>query len=102
GTSKSLTLTTTPNSTFNAAITITATGLPSGLTAQFSPSNVVAAPGSRATTVTFKAASSLAPKAYLVTVTAVGGGITQKQTLTVNVATGATIAKTKELTLAVN
>jgi uncharacterized membrane protein len=85
GASKGLTLTTKPNSTFNAAITFTATGLPSGLTAQFSPSNVVAAPGSKATTVTFSAASSLAPNAYSVTVTAVGGDITQKQSLTVNV-----------------
>jgi pseudomonalisin len=85
GSSKSLTLTTTPNSTFNAGIALTVTGLPSGLKAQFSPSNLVAAPGLRATTVIFSAASTLAPKAYLVTVTAVGGGITQKQTLTVNI-----------------
>jgi pseudomonalisin len=85
GASKGLTLTTKPNSTFNAAITLTVTGLPTGLTAQFSPSNVVAAPGSRATTVTFSAASSLAPNAYSVMVTAMGGGIPQKQTLTVNV-----------------
>jgi hypothetical protein len=85
GASKSLTLTTTPNSSFNAAISLTATGLPSGLTVQFSPSNVVTAPGSRATTMTFSATTSLAPKAYSVTVIAVGGGITQKQTFTVDI-----------------
>jgi pseudomonalisin len=85
GSSNSLLLTTTPNSTFSAAITFTVTGLPTGLTAQFSPASTVSAPGAGTTPVTFSAASSLAPKDYAVAVTATGGGVTQKQNLTVNV-----------------
>jgi len=107
GTSKTLTLTTLPNSTFNAAITFTAAGLPVGLTAHFSPSNVVPAPGSGATTMTLSAALRLAPKAYSVTVTATGGGVTQKETLTVNIpglslmasATGVTVSSTTKGTV---
>ncbi len=85
GASKSLTFTTTPNSTFNAAITVSVTGLPAGLTVQILPSGVVAAPGGRASTITFSATSKVAPKAYPITLTAIGAGVTQKQTVTVNV-----------------
>ena len=85
GRSKSLTFTTTPSSTFNAAITLSVTGLPAGLTVQILPSGLVAAPGVRASTITFSAASKVAPKAYPITLTAIGAGVTQKQTVTVNV-----------------
>jgi pseudomonalisin len=85
GGSHTLTLTTTPNSTFDATVTLGVTGLPTGMTAQLLPASMVAAPGAGATTVTFSAASSVAPKSYSVTVTAVGGGVTQKQMLAVNV-----------------
>ena len=87
GTSKTLTLTTAPNSTFNAAVTLTVSGLPAGLTAQFLPASVVAAPGGRATTVTFSAASSLVPKSYSITLMAAGSGITERQVVSVNVPT---------------
>jgi uncharacterized membrane protein len=86
GASKTLTLTTTPNSSFYAAVTLTVTGLPTGLTAQFLPASVVYAPGKGATAVTLSAASNLAPKAYAVVLTATGGGIVQKQALSVSVA----------------
>ncbi|MFZ0771226.1 MAG: protease pro-enzyme activation domain-containing protein [Candidatus Sulfotelmatobacter sp.] len=107
GSSKAVTFTTTANSTFNAAVTLTASGLPTGLTVAFSPSHIVTAPGSGATTVTFSAASSLAPKAYSVSVSATGGGVTQNQTLTVNVpgfsltpsATSVTVSSTAHATL---
>ena len=85
GNSNTVTLTITATSNFNAAITLSVTGLPAGMTAQLLPSSVVGAPGSGATAVTFSVASNVAPKAYSVTVTAAGGGVTQKQTLTVNV-----------------
>jgi hypothetical protein len=85
GASKSLTLTTTPTSTFNAAITLAVTGLPAGMTVQILPSSVVAAPGTGAPVVTFSASSKVAAKSYSITLTATGGGVTQKQTLTVNV-----------------
>src|SRR5258708_6710079 len=85
GASTTLTLTSTPNSTFSAAITLTVTGLPTGVTAQFLPASIIAAPGAGVTTVTFSAASSVTVKSYLIVVAASGGGLTQKQTLTMNV-----------------
>jgi subtilase family serine protease len=85
GSSKSLTITTAPNSTFNAAITLAISGLPAGMTVQVLPASVVPAPGAATTTITFSASSKVAAKAYPVTVSATGGGITQTQKLTVTV-----------------
>jgi hypothetical protein len=88
-------------------VTLGVTGLPAGMTAQFLPSSVVGAPGSGASAVTFSAASNVAPKTYSVAVAATGGGVTQKQTLAVNVpgflftpsATSATVSSTANATL---
>ena len=107
GNSNTVTLTTTASSNFNAAVTLNVTGLPAGMTAQFLPSSIVGAPGSGASAVTFAAASGVAPKAYSVIVTATGGGVTQKQTLAVNVpgfsftpsTTSATVSSTAHGTL---
>ena len=107
GSSQTVTMTTTANSSFNAAITLSVTGLPAGMTVQALPSSVVGAPGSGAVWVTFLAASNVAPKAYSVTVTAAGSGVSQKQTLAVNVpgfsftssATSATVSSTSNGTL---
>jgi subtilase family serine protease len=85
GSTRSLTVTTTPNPTFNATITLAVTGLPTGMRVQILPSSVVAAPGAGATVVTFSAASNVKVKTYAVTLTATGGGVIQRQTLTVNV-----------------
>jgi hypothetical protein len=86
GASKSVTMTTAPNSTFNAAITLAVSGLPSGMTVQILPASIISAPGAATRAVTFAAASKVAAKAYPVTVSATGGGITQIQKLTVTVA----------------
>ncbi len=107
GSSKTVTLTTTPSSGFNAAVTLSVTALPAGMTVQVLPSSVVAAPGSGATGVTFSAAANVAPKTYSVTVTATGGGVSQKQTLAVSVpgfsfassASSATVSSTSNGTL---
>jgi hypothetical protein len=80
-----LTVTTAPSSTFNAAITLAISGLPTGMTVQMLPASVVPAPGGRTTTVTFSVASKAAAKAYVVSVSATGGGVTQTQKLTVAV-----------------
>ena len=106
GASKSLTIITTPNSTFNAAITL-AVAVPTGITVQILPSSVVAAPGGGTTTLTFSVTSKMVPKAYPVTLTATGGGVTQKQALAVNVpgfsltptATDVTVTSTAKGTL---
>ena len=107
GKSNTVTLTTIASSNFNAAVTLSVTGLPAGMTAQLLPSSVVGAPGSGASAVTFSVASNVAPKAYSVAVAATGGGVTQKQTLAVNVpgflftpsATSATVSSTANATL---
>jgi uncharacterized membrane protein len=85
GNSASLTVTTTPNSTFNSAIAFSVSGLPSGAAAQFLPSSVVSPPGAAITPVTFSVSAGATPKAYSLVLTAVGGGVTQRQTLTLNV-----------------
>ncbi len=107
GASRSVTVTTTPNATFNAAITLTVSGLPAGVTVQILPASVVPAPGARATTMTFSAASNVVARAYPVTISATGGGVTQTQTVTVNVpgfalspsATTVTVSSTAKGTL---
>ena len=107
GNSHTVTLTTTASSNFSAAVTLSVTGLPAGMTAQLLPSSVVGAPGSGASAVTFSVASNMTPKAYSVAVTGTGGGVTQKQTLAVNVpgfsftssATSATVGSTANATL---
>lgn len=84
-TSGTLSLTTKPNSTFDAAIALTVSGLPSGISAQFLPSSIVSAPGARSTLVTFSVAAAVTPKVYAVTLTAAGGGVSQKQALNISV-----------------
>lgn len=89
GTSK---ITTTISGTFKSAIALTASGLPSGTTAGFSPASI-ASPGSGSSTVTFTVASTTAVGVYPITVTATGGGITHTSALTLTV-TAAPLALT--------
>ena len=81
GTSK---ITTTVAGGFSSAIVLSASGLPSGVTATFKPTSI-AAPGAGSSTVTFKATTSAATGNHTVTITATGGGITHTTTITVDV-----------------
>jgi len=81
GTSK---ITTTVAGGFNSAISLSASGLPTGVTATFSPASI-AAPGSGSSTVTFQASSSASTGSKTVTITATGGGVTHTTTITVDV-----------------
>ena len=81
GTSK---ITTTVAGGFSSAIALSASGLPSGVTATFKPTSI-AAPGAGSSTVTFKATTSAATGNHTVTITATGGGITHTTTITVDV-----------------
>jgi uncharacterized membrane protein len=81
GTSGSSTISTTVSGGFNSAVSLSASGLPAGVTASFSPSSI-AAPGSGNSTLTFSASGTATTGTANVTVTATGGGITH----TVNVA----------------
>ncbi len=85
GNSGGLTLTTTPNSSFNSAITLSASGLPSGVSAQFAPSSLVAAPGVATTSVTFSVGSNVASRAHSISLAATGGEVTQRNSVTLNV-----------------
>jgi kumamolisin len=75
---------------FNAAIALTASGQPTGVTVTFNPTSI-AAPGSGSSTMSMAVASTTATGTYTITITGTGGGITQKTTvaLTVTAAAGA-------------
>jgi len=85
GSNKSITVSITVSGGFNAAVAFSATGLPSGVTAAFSPV-ALPAPGSGSSTLKITAASSAKAGTYSVTVSAASSGsTTQKMTLSVTV-----------------
>ncbi|HVP50189.1 MAG TPA: hypothetical protein VMT56_03100 [Candidatus Bathyarchaeia archaeon] len=59
---------------FNSAVSLTAVGVPPGANVTFSPSTI-AAPGNGTSTVTVDASSSAPTGAYLIKLTAIGGGL---------------------------
>jgi hypothetical protein len=89
GGSKASTLSTTVSGGFSSAISLSASGLPAGVTASFSPSSI-AAPGSGSSTVTFTAGSTAATGTSNVTVTASGGGISHSVTISLSVTAAGT------------
>ncbi len=78
-----VTLTATASGGFNAAITLSHSTLPLGVTAAFNPANL--ASGNGASTLTFTVARTVANGSYPVTVTATGGGVTKTVSLTLQV-----------------
>jgi kumamolisin len=78
------TIATTVSGTFNAAIDLTASGLPTGVTVAFKPKSI-AAPGAGTSTMTFTVAATTAPGTYPITVTATGGGLTNTATVSLTV-----------------
>ena len=74
---------------FNSAIALSASGLPSGVTAGFSPSSIPA-PGSGSSTLTFTASSSAAAGTYSITVTGTGGSLTVNTAVSLTVSSGST------------
>jgi kumamolisin len=85
GSSGSSTITTAVSGGFSAAVALSASGAPSGVTVSFSPSSI-AAPGSGSSTATFTVASNTAPGTYSITITGTGGGQTQTTTVSLTVA----------------
>jgi uncharacterized membrane protein len=84
GSSGTTTVTTTVSGGFNSAIALSASGLPSGTTASFSPSSI-AAPGSGSSTMTLSVGASTATGIYTITVQGSGGGITHTAALSLTV-----------------
>lgn len=69
---------------FNSAISLSASGLPSGVTASLTPSSI-AAPGNGSSTLSFTASSTATTGTFNVTVTASGGGITHTAVVSLSV-----------------
>jgi len=82
------TVTTTVSGGFNSAVALSASGLPSGVTAAFSPASI-AAPGSGTSTLTFTVAATAATGTSTVTITGTGGGITHTATVSLTVTAAA-------------
>ena len=79
-----ITATTATVNGFAAAVTLTVSGLPKGVTASFTPASI-ASPANGSSTLTLKAASTALTGSSTLTVTAAGGGITKTQTLSLTV-----------------
>src|SRR5271165_4022374 len=78
------TLTTTVSGGFNSAITLSASGLPSGATVNFAP-NPIPVPGSGSSTMTMTVGASTPVGTYPITVTGNGGGVQQSATVSLTV-----------------
>ena len=78
------TITTTISGGFNSAISLSASGVPSGTTVSFNP-NPIPAPGSGNSTMTITVGASTPVGTYPITVTGNGGGIQQNTTVTLTV-----------------
>ncbi len=82
------TISTTALNGFNNAITLSASGQPSGVTVTFG-TNPIPAPGTGTSLMTMAVGASVTPGTYTITVTGVGGGITHTTTVSLTV-TGVT------------
>jgi hypothetical protein len=88
GGSGTTTVSTSVSGGFNSAVSLSASGLPSGASASFSPTSI-GAPGSGSSTLTLSAGTAAAGT-YTVTVTGTGGGKTHSTTVSFTVTTSAT------------
>jgi hypothetical protein len=87
GSSVATTVTTTATGSLNSAISLSASGLPAGATATFSPSSI-AAPGSGSSALTISVGSATAVGTYNLTVTGAGGGKTHTAAISLTVNSG--------------
>jgi hypothetical protein len=84
GGTKTATISTTISNGFNSAVSLSASGLPAGVTASFSPTSI-AAPGSGNSTLTFTASSTATTGTSTVTINASGGGVSHSTTISLSV-----------------
>jgi kumamolisin len=91
GSTGSSTITTAVSGGFSSAIALAASGLPTGVTASFSPASI-AAPGSGTSKLTLTVASTAAAGTSTITITGTGGG--QTHTTTVSLTVTAAVAGT--------
>jgi kumamolisin len=83
GSSGTSTITATPSGGFNSAISLSASGVPSGVTVSFNPTSISS--GSGKSTMTMKVAMGASTGRHTITVKGTGGGKTQTTTVTLNV-----------------
>jgi uncharacterized protein (TIGR03437 family) len=86
GSAKTSTVTAAGFGNFNSAVALTASGLPSGVTATFTPPSIVL-PGSGTATLQLSAQSSTAAGTYSIAVTGTGGGLTEVAGLSLTIVT---------------
>jgi len=89
GASGNSTVSTTISGGFNSAVSLSASGLPSGVTAGFNPASI-AAPGSGSATLTLTASPSAAAGTAAVTVTGTGAGKTHTASINLTITSSAT------------
>jgi hypothetical protein len=88
GSNATSTITVASQNGFNSATTLSASGLPSGVTAAFSPNPLTPpANGSITSTLTFTASATAAPGTSTVTVTGTSGSLIRNTTITLTVGT---------------
>jgi kumamolisin len=80
------TITTSVSGGFNSAVSLSATGQPTGVTVSFSPTSI-AAPGSGSSTMSMVVASTTVAGTYTITVSGTGGGTTHTATVSLTVTT---------------
>ena len=85
GNSGSATISSTVIGGFNQSVSLSASGLPTGITASFTPSTI-AAPGSGSATLTLSASSTATTGSYTITITGSGNSVQHTATLTLTVA----------------
>ena len=76
GSSVNTAISTSGSNGFNSAVTLKASGMPSGVTVSFTP-GTIAAPGTGSSTMKVTASSKASTGTYTMTVTATGGGLTK-------------------------
>ena len=84
GSNTTVTMLVTGSGGFSSSVTLSASGLPSGLTAAFTPSTI-ASPGSGSSSLKLSAASGVSPASFNVSITASGGGLSQTTVLPVTI-----------------
>ena len=84
GTLSTSTISTSISGSFNSAISLSASGLPAGASASFSPISI-AAPGSGSSTATIITSATTPAGTYPVTITGSGGGTTHTASITLTV-----------------
>jgi hypothetical protein len=100
GSTATSTITVTSQNSFNSSTTLSATGLPSGVTAAFSPNPVTPpANGSVTSTLTFTASASAASGTSTITVTGTSGSLVQNTTITLTVGSATALTAVYDTTL---